>query len=153
MLRALVDTNVWVSALLNPHGFPARVLEALKAEQFTLILSEPLLEELLDVLSRPRLVKKYHLEPRDIAELAALLEEKAISVKPQGEFHLCRDPRDDVVLETALLGRADYAVSRDDDLKRDLDLMKKMQEQGVRVVSVSEFLRIVEVLPFRKEQE
>jgi putative PIN family toxin of toxin-antitoxin system len=51
--RALVDTNVWVSALLNPHGFPAKVLEALKTDQFELVLSEPLLAELLEVLSRP----------------------------------------------------------------------------------------------------
>jgi putative PIN family toxin of toxin-antitoxin system len=152
MLRTLVDTNVWVSALLNPHGFPARVLEALKTNRFAPILSEPLLEELLDVLSRPRLLKKYRLEPRDIAELAALLEEKAITVKPRGKLRLCRDPRDDVVLETALLGRAAYAVSRDDDLKRDLDLMQKMQERGVKVVSVRQFLSILETFLPRKEQ-
>lgn len=143
MPRILVDTNVWVSALLNPHGFPARVLEALKAGRFEPILSEPLLEELRDVLSRPKLAKKYHLEPQDIVELAALLEGKAIKVKPRGDFHLCRDPRDDIILETALLGRADYAVSRDDDLKRDLELMRKLQEQGVRVVSVSQFLTVL----------
>ncbi|MDZ7290172.1 MAG: putative toxin-antitoxin system toxin component, PIN family [candidate division KSB1 bacterium] len=144
MPRVLVDTNVWVSALLNPHGFPARVLEALETDQFEPILSEPLLEELLDVLSRPRLIKKYHLEPYDIAELAALLEEKAIKVAPSGKLHLCRDPRDDIVLETALLGNANYAVSRDDDLKRDLELIQKMEEQGVKVVSVSQFLSFFE---------
>lgn len=144
MPHVLVDTNVWVSALLNPHGFPARVLEALKTDRFEPILSEPLLDELLDVLSRPKLVKKCHLEPRDIAQLAALLEEKAVKVEPQGELHLCRDPRDDIVLETALLGKADYAVSRDDDLKRDVALMEKMQEHGVKVVSVSQFLDVLE---------
>lgn len=146
MLRALVDTNVWVSALLNPSGFPAHVLRALTNNQFKLILSAPLLEELLDVLSRPRLVKKYHLNPEDIAELAALLEEKSITVKPPGTLRLCRDPRDDVVLETALLGKADYAISRDDDLKRDLDLIRKIQEHGVKVVSVQQFLKILEAV-------
>lgn len=144
MPRALVDTNVWVSALLNPRGFPAQVLEAFKAGQFELILSEPLLEEILDVLSRPRLLKKYRLEPHDIAELVLLLQAKAINVEPSGMFRLCRDPRDDIVLETALLGEADYAVSRDDDLKRDVELMQKMQERGVRVVSVSQFLSVLE---------
>jgi putative toxin-antitoxin system toxin component, PIN family len=152
MPRTLVDTNVWVSALLNPYGFPARVLDALKADRFEPILSEALLEELLNVLSRPRLVRKYRLEPRDIAELAALLEEKAVKVEPRRALHLCRDPRDDVVLETALLGRADYAVSRDDDLKRDLELMRKMQERGVRVVSVRQFLSILEATPLQKKE-
>ena len=51
MLRVLVDTNVWVSAFLNPHGFPAQVLNALKEGRFKLILSEPLVNELLDVLT------------------------------------------------------------------------------------------------------
>jgi hypothetical protein len=151
MLRVLVDTNVWVSALLNPHGFPAQVLEALRADQFEPILSEPLLDELLDVLSRPRLVKKYRLEPRDIAELATLLQEKALNVEPRGQLHLCRDPRDDVVLETALLGKADYAVSRDDDLKRDVELMQFMQQHGVTVVSVSQFLRLLSASASQKQ--
>jgi hypothetical protein len=144
MLRALVDTNVWVSALLNPKGFPAQVLDALKKNRFDLILSEPMLEELLEVLSRPKLVKKYALEPRDVAELAILLEHKSIKVEPAGNLRLCRDPRDDIALETALLGKADYAVSRDDDLKRDLDLIRAMEERGVSVVSVAQFLDILE---------
>jgi putative PIN family toxin of toxin-antitoxin system len=144
MLRVLVDTNVWVSALLNPHGFPARVLAALKAGRFQPVLSEPLLDELLDVLSRPRLVTKYRLTAHDIAELATLLEEKAVRVAPHGTLRLCRDPRDDVVLETAVLGGATYAVSRDDDLKRDLDLLEQMQTRGVAVVSVRQFLGLLE---------
>lgn len=73
-------------------------------------------------------------------------------MEPRGELHLCRDPRDDVVLETALLGRANYAVSRDDDLKRDLELMQKMQQREVRVVSVSQFLSFLEKAAPRKEK-
>ena len=119
-------------------------MDALRAGKFKLVLSEPLLAELRDVLSRPRLVNKYHLEPRDTMELVALLEEKAIKLEPPGELHLCRDPRDDFALETALLGRAEYAVSRDDDLKRDTDLVKEMQERGVKVVSVRQFLNALE---------
>lgn len=152
MLRVVVDTNVWVSALLNPHGFPARVLDAFKADQFEPVLSEALLEELLDVLSRPRLVKKYHLAAREVAEFAALLEAKAIKVAPPGELHLCRDPRDDVVLETALVGKATYVVSRDDDLKRDAELVQRMHELGGAVVSVSQFLSLLEAAAPQKEE-
>jgi predicted nucleic acid-binding protein len=46
-----------------------------------------------------------------------------------------------MVLETALLGKAEYLVTRDDDLKRDPDLIQKMAEQGVQVVSVQQFLK------------
>src|SRR5207302_4060876 len=116
------------------QGFPAQVLEALKADQFQLVLSRPLTEELVDVLSRPRIVKKYGLQPEDVAEFVALLEAKALVVDPPGELHVCRDPHDDIVLETALLGKADYLVSRDDDLKRDLELTRVMHERGVALV-------------------
>lgn len=59
MLVALLDTNVWVSALINPHGFPARLVAAWLAEQFDVVVSIPLLEEIADVLTRPRIQNKY----------------------------------------------------------------------------------------------
>jgi putative PIN family toxin of toxin-antitoxin system len=141
MPRAVIDTSVWVSALLNARGFPARVLEALRTGRFEVVLSEPLIEELVDVLSRPLIVKKYNLLPEDVVEFVAFLEAKAIYVAPSGQLRLCRDPHDDVVLETAQLGLAAYVVSRDDDLKRDRDLMRAMEERGVALVSVNQFLR------------
>lgn len=123
-MRVLVDTNVWISALINKLGFPARVLQALKEERFEPILSQVLIEELREVLSRPRLRK--YVEEQDIEELVTLLRDRAIWVEPPGELHLCRDPEDDLALETALLGGAKYMVKRDDDLKRDLELLKRM---------------------------
>ena len=51
---AVVDTNVWVSGLINRHGTPARVLDAYRDQQFTtVVMSGPLLEELEGVLRRP----------------------------------------------------------------------------------------------------
>lgn len=46
-----------------------------------------------------------------------------------------------MVLETAILGKAEYLVTRDDDLKRDLELVQKMAEWGIQVVSVQQFLK------------
>lgn len=54
-LRVVVDTNVWVSALINPHGPPAQVLAALKRNAFEPILAKALLDELVEVVRRPRL--------------------------------------------------------------------------------------------------
>lgn len=140
MLRAVVDTNVWVSALLNPAGYPARVLEAFRNGRFVPVLSQPLVDELIEVLSRPRLVRKYKLAPDDVAQFVALLLERSESVATQGNIQMCRDPRDDIVLETALTGGASYLVSRDDDIKRDEDLVLSMKLKGVSVLSISDFL-------------
>ncbi len=140
MLRAVVDTNVWVSALINPKGYPALVLDAFRNKRFVFILSEPLVNELIEVLSRPRLARKYKLEPDDIAQFVALLLERSELVRTHGGMHLCRDPRDDMVLETALSGSASCLVSRDDDIKRDEDLVRSMKAKGVSVLSVARFL-------------
>ena len=141
--RVVVDTNVWVSALLNPQGLPAQVLEALKQKRFIPILSPPLIGELKEVLARPRL-RRYGIRDEDVEELIALLTDRAIWVEPLGELHLCRDPDDDLILETALLGQAEQMVTRDDDMKRDLELMKWMDKQGIAVLSVSQFLKLLE---------
>ncbi len=57
-----------------------------------------------------------------------------------GSFVLCRDPKDDILLETAILGEADYVVSRDDDIKRDLDLIAHLRKHSIEVVPVTQFL-------------
>ena len=65
-------------------------------------------------------------------------------VTPTGLLRLCRDQRDDIFLETAILGEAQYAVSRDDDIKRDLDLIAHLRANGVEVVSVAQFLALLD---------
>jgi uncharacterized protein len=60
---------VWVSAVLNPAGHPARVLEALRARRFILLVSQPMLDELRDVLRRPCLTRKYGTTAADVHQL------------------------------------------------------------------------------------
>ena len=136
----LLDTNVWVSAFLNPSGPPARVWHAWYAGRYEVVTSLPLLEELSDVLTRPRLTRKYPIVADDVTEFLQLLVERSTVVIPTGSIRECRDPDDDVLLETAILGKAQYVVTRDDDLKHDLDLIEHLELRGVIVLSVRQFL-------------
>jgi uncharacterized protein len=136
----LVDTNVWVSAFINSAGSPARVQRAWLDNRFQVVVSLPLLDELSDVLTRPRLTRKYPIQAADVAEFLQLLIRRSRVVAPTGSVRECRDPDDDLILETAILGQAQYAVTRDDDIKRDLDLIKHLQTHGVAVLSVQQFL-------------
>ena len=63
MKKVIVDTNIWVSALINPFGPPARIRNLWKEDKFDLIISQPLLVELVEVLNRPRIKDKYNLSP------------------------------------------------------------------------------------------
>jgi putative PIN family toxin of toxin-antitoxin system len=137
---ALLDTNVWVSAFLNPHGAPAQLRQAWQAGEFRVIIALPLLEELAEVLSRPRLTRKYSIDPGEVQTFLRLLSDRGQMVFPAGDLQLCRDPDDDLVLEAALLGQAEFVVTRDDDLKADADLVAALLARGVRVVTVQTFL-------------
>ena len=75
-INAVIDTNVWISALLNPHGHPALLRASFEAGKFQAVISPPLLEELVDVLQRPRIKDKYRIRPEDIEELVVLIEER-----------------------------------------------------------------------------
>lgn len=147
MRRVVIDTNVWVSALLNPRGYPAQILTALGATRFNLLISEPLLEELAEVLARPRIARKYGVTLADIEELVTLLRERGTEVAVTGSVRLCRDPDDDVVLETALKGKADTMVSRDEDIKGDVALAELLRAAGIEVLSVQRFLNLLEEEP------
>jgi putative PIN family toxin of toxin-antitoxin system len=136
----LLDTNVWVSAFLNKQGTPARLVQAWLDGAIDIVIGLPILEEIADVLRRPRIRKKYQIREEEIVQYLRLITAGAAVVPVTGTMKLCRDPDDDVVLETAIAGGAKYLVTRDDDLKRDLDLIRQMKEHGVRVVSVSRFL-------------
>ena len=69
--------------------------------------------------------------------------QRAEFVELSGDIHLCRDKRDDLLLETAIKGRAHYLVTRDDDVKMDANLVLKMKNYGVLITSVAHFLSML----------
>jgi putative PIN family toxin of toxin-antitoxin system len=111
-VRALIDTNIWVSSLLNPFGFPARLRKSFEEGEFNAVISAPMLEELSDVLNRPKIKDKFEIEEEDITRLLFLLEDRAEDIRISGNVTICRDKDDDFVIETAIKGRAEYLVTR-----------------------------------------
>jgi len=145
-MRVVIDTNVWVSALLNPGGFLAQVISAWLDERFEVVISLPILEELEDVLSRPRLRTRYGIEEKQAQRFLSIIVEGAIPVSVTGRLALCRDPRDDMLLETAEVGGAAYIISRDEDITRDLELAARLKERGIEPITVARFLALLEVM-------
>ena len=138
---AVVDTSVWVSALINPKGFPARVVSHLQNGDFISVTSREILRELGDVLCRPRIKVKYGLTSEMIAFHIRQIESRSVIVPLGTPLKLCRDPWDDHLLTAAEAARANYLVSRDDDLKNDPDLLKTCAVLGIKIVSVHNFLK------------
>lgn len=113
--RVVVDTNVLVSAILQPRGAPGRILEAWRAGVIEMVVCPAMLRELKDVLARPRLRQRISAE--DAEAFVALLRTQAeLRADPASETGLTRDPKDDYIVALATSTRAACVVSGDDDL-------------------------------------
>ncbi len=133
-MRAVIDTGIFVSALIRPQGRTGAVLQALKDKRFTLIYSTDILVEIIDVLGRDKFRSKYHISPDDIAALIDLIRLRGELVIPSQKQTVCRDPKDDIFLEAALEGEAEYIVSGD------FDLLDMKSFENISMLRVAEFL-------------
>lgn len=128
MLRIVVDTNLWVRTLLGGR-VTLPILEAWQAGQFTVVISQYLIDELSDVWQRPRLRDK--INAADAERLLEQLLLRAEMVEPVTAPPHCRDPQDQPVLSAAIDGRADAIVTGDADLRADDELRADMGRHGV----------------------
>ncbi len=139
MIRVVLDANVFVSAALSPNGIPAKILTAWRAEQFQLVISRAILEEIDRVLHYPKILKRHQwreerirLFLEDLAHLAVLTPgERTLTV-------ITEDPSDNRYLECATEGEAEYIVSGDQ------HLIELEVYQNIRILTPRAFLDIIE---------
>jgi putative PIN family toxin of toxin-antitoxin system len=137
MLRIVIDTNIWIRALLGGR-VTLPVLRAWQAGKFQLVVSEPLLDELDKVCQRPRLRARINRE--HAKSLLEQLKWRGIMAELATIPPRCRDPKDHPVLATAIDGGADAIVSGDADLRNDDELRAEMQSYGVKLWGVDTLL-------------
>jgi putative PIN family toxin of toxin-antitoxin system len=97
-------------------GTAGSVLRHFREGNFNLLYSEPILSEILDVFNRPQIKDKYGLAASDIETILGFILLRGEAVVLRRRITLCRDPKDNMILETAADGKADAIVSGDKDL-------------------------------------
>ena len=107
MIRVVLDTNIIVSALLQPLGPPAQVFVLVLGGSIQLCISGSVYTEYEEVIGRPRLRRSSDI----IAGTLAAIREKGFWVRPAEPVRVCSDPDDDIFLECAQAARADYLVT------------------------------------------
>lgn len=120
-MRVVLDTNVFISGLLLPKGVPGRIVEAWQQSQYTLVVSEPMLNEIERVLKYPKIQRRLHWSPEQIERYISLLRFYAEVVSIEDVLQtipddLLRDAKDNPILATFIAGHADWLVSGDDHL-------------------------------------
>ena len=129
-LRGVFDNNVLVSAALLT-GVPRKAFDKLLDNGIVLV-SVPVLLELADVLNRPKFNKYVTHDERMRFTVSFLKVAEMIEVRET--IKVCRDPKDDKLLELAVSGNADFLVTGDK------DLLVLNPFRGVEIITPGEFL-------------
>ncbi len=107
MIRVVIDTNILVSALLQPSGLPTQVFVLALSGSIQLCVSGEVYAEYEEVISRPR----FQRDDETIAATLRTIREQAFWVKPTDPVRARSDPDDNIFVECAQAAQANYIVT------------------------------------------
>jgi uncharacterized protein len=140
---AVLDTNVFVRALISETSWAARVFDAFLAGQFSLATSESILDEVRRTLSKPKVQVVIGLSPEEIDEFIVLIRGLALLTTDLYEVRAVEaDPDDDKLLACALEADAQYLVTED---RQHLLALKeyRLLDYHVEIVDLARFVRLL----------
>ena len=132
MLRVVLDTNVLVSGLIM-LGKPRELLSIIARREATLVLSKEILNEFTKVMRRNKLTE--YVTEEQVERFIENIERIAEFVELESHLEVVNDPKDDIVINTAIDGRADLIVSGDH------HLLSLKEFKGIKIASVDEAVR------------
>ena len=133
MVRLVLDTNIFVSALLLPHSAPTELVRLWLAGSFDVLSADAQMDEIARVTRYPKVRER--LRPATAGRLINQLRGRATLLAELPQVDASPDPFDNDLLALAAAGRADLLVTGD---KRDLLALKRYG--GAAIVSVREAL-------------
>jgi len=138
MVRVVLDANQFISALLKPGSNPDAIMRLVREEKAVLLLSEAICDEILRVITYPKIRSRLNRSEEYLADFVGKL--RAVAIITSGMMTLdplAADPDDTKYLACALEGNADFIVSGDHHLT-DLKSFR-----GIRIVDAATFLALV----------
>lgn len=146
------DCMVSLQATASESGPAFRCLEKFEAQEIELFVSQDILDEVQDVLTRPKLQRKFSLltDERVSALIERLKRRATLVSRVPKVFKYERDPKDEKYINLAIAAKAQYLVSRDLDL---LDLMNETLPAGKDFIQRFPNLRITNPIAFLRELE
>jgi putative PIN family toxin of toxin-antitoxin system len=135
MIRAVIDTNIIVSALFW-GGLPGKVFVAARDELFIALLTEQLITELATVIGRDKFAEQLSKRNLTVETIIGQYRSAAVLVEPaEIPTGIVRDPKDHAVLACAVGGKADLIVSGDN------DLLALAAYENIPILNVDQFLK------------
>lgn len=137
MTRVVLDTVVYLRALINPRSACGRIVFEL-ADRYVALISAETIGEAHAVVGRPELRRRFPqiAQPPHLDAVLSALESAEFIESPE-PVAVCRDPDDDKFFACAVAGGADYIVSED------RDILEVDGYEGVRTISAAQFIAIL----------
>ncbi len=135
-MEVVLDVNILVSSLIG-KGKPRELWLKAVSGEFQLVLSRRIVEEFVQVISRPKFQR--YLGERDVLDFLEALSTRAKIVRTRSRLRIIReDPEDNSILAAAYDGRADYIVSGD------RHLLGLREFEGIKIVTVERILELLQ---------
>ena len=132
--RVILDTNLWISFLISKNL--SKLDPFIKNRTLILLFSKESIEEFVDVVERPKF--KRFFSQKDIELILNLFDLFGELVNIKSDVNICRDAKDNFLLNLSIDGKADYLVTGD----KDLLVLKKIKI--TQILTMSQFLLIAE---------
>ena len=137
-MRVVIDANIYVSALISPKGAPALVVNRWLEGHFDVLVSQPIINEILRVTAYEKLQRYTRLRESRL-EFVTLLSEQAIWVEPNEKLDVVSDDEtDNRYVECAVSGDAQYIISGDP------HLLGVGEYQNIRCISPNDFIALMD---------
>ncbi|MBS3968885.1 MAG: putative toxin-antitoxin system toxin component, PIN family [Clostridia bacterium] len=131
-IKIVIDTNIFISAYLGSKKAKFLIKEILN-DEYILIMSDEQLSEVKEVLLRPKFSK--YILPGEVEELVSLLSLKVAIPVVYDTINDCRDEKDNMILEEAVYGNAQYIITGDE------DLLVLNPYRWIKIVKLNDFLK------------
>lgn len=128
-MRVVFDTNIFVSAVAFPSSRAEQALLRVVAGKDFLIVSKPIINELLTVLAR-----KFSRDREELSRLALFISELGEVVRPELKVGDLEDEADNRILECAIAGRAEAIVTGDH------AMLKLGKYRNVSIITLRDYL-------------
>ena len=136
-MKIVLDTNVWLSGVFW-EGEASRIIEKVQNKKIEIIISNEIISEIIDVLNKESKFQRFLENKKQSIEglIRTILSiSKLIKTKTKVDV-IKKHPSDNVFLEAAIDGKADYVVSYNK------HLLNIKEFRGIKVIAPSEFLRV-----------
>jgi putative PIN family toxin of toxin-antitoxin system len=136
MIKACLDTNIFISGFISPSGYPSQIIEAWQNREFILLTSDEIITEVSKVLNYPKIKKSFSLSDDEIEKYLTLISK--YSQRMPGELKvnvITENPSDNMFIACALEGKADFIISGDN------HLLSVGNHEGIRIITASEFVK------------